>query len=430
MGVGSIADGFEVTGGRRLNGRLVISGSKNAALPIMAATVLADDVFHVDAMPQLRDIKAMGDILISLGARITCGESDWRGCRMTIDTRDLRGNHVPDPLMRQMRSSIVLLGPLAVRFGEARVSYPGGCVIGPRPIDFHLQGLRALGIEIEEAHGELFARVRRLRGAAVDLELPSVGTTAHLMLTAAAIPERTVIRNAAREPELVDLQTLLRRMGAAVTGAGTPTITIEGRRDLRGAEHVVIPDRVEMGTFLAAAALTGGDVELVNVEPLHGQAVFSKLEQAGAVLAIRERSVRLTQRQALRAVNIRTQPYPGFPTDLQNVFLTLMLKAQGTSIITETIWSNRFRVVEALRRMGADIHVEDRVAIVHGGRPLTAAVVEIAEDLRGGAALVLAGLVAEGTSTIWGARFIDRGYHRFEQKLQSLGASIERISDG
>ena len=419
-------DGFRIRGGRSLSGTVWVSGAKNAALPVLAATVLAPAICTLHKIPDIRDIQVMFAILNELGARIQRQHRAPEGDTYTVDCRDLHSTDLPEALTRQMRSSVFLLGPLVARFGHARVSYPGGCVIGPRPIDLHLAGLRALGVRIEERGGFIEASAERLRGVDIHLDVPSVGATEHLMMAAAVAEGRTVIHNAAREPEIVDLQRMLVAMGARVRGAGSYSIIIDGVEELHGAEHTIIPDRIEAGTFLLAGAITGGEVCVTGVVPEHLEAVLAKLREAGA--SIRREADRLTLRQAgrPRATNIKTQPYPGFPTDLQNPFLALMSIAEGTSVITETVWGNRFRVVEELRRMGADVQTEDRVAIIRGVPQLSGAEVQSAEDLRGGAALVLAALAATGESRVLGARYIDRGYAHLAKKLRLLGADIER----
>src|SRR5690606_19127429 len=368
------------------------------------------------------------EILRRLGGEVDYhpAEAD-RDAELVVDTTHLEHTEIPESLMREMRSSIVLLGPLLARFGRARASYPGGCVIGPRPIDLHLRGLRALGACIEEGGGYIWARAERLRGADIHLDVPSVGATEQLMMAATLAQGRTVVRNAAKEPEILDLQRLLRAMGARVEGAGSDTVIIDGVSRLQPAEHEVMPDRIEAGTFLLAGAVTGGEVEVDGVVVEHIAPVLAKLRETGAEIVVSPGRVRLRQGVRPRATNVKTQPYPGFPTDLQNPFLTLMCTAEGTSVIAETIWGNRFKVAEELRRLGADIQTEDRIAIVRGVAQLTGAEVQATDDLRGGAALVLAGLGARGETRVLGAGCVDRGYERLEERLQGLGADICRF---
>lgn len=420
-------EGFHIRGGQPLYGTVRPSGAKNAALPLLAASVLAPAVSILHHVPDISDVHVMFAILGKLGARIRRLHSGPGGDTYEIDCRDLTPVPVPGELTRQMRSSIFLLGPLAARFGQARVSYPGGCVIGARPIDLHIAGLRAMGVEIEERGGFINAYAPSLHGAEIHLDVASVGATEHLMMTAALARGRTVIYNAAREPEIADLQNFLVGMGARVAGAGSYTIVIDGVAGLSGTEHTLIPDRIEAGTYLMAGAITGGEVTVTGVIPEHLEVVLAKLRSAGAVTTRSGSDLTLRQAERLSATNIRTQPYPGFPTDLQNPFLVLMALAEGTSVITETVWGNRFKVVEELRRMGAQVQVEDRIAIVRGVPRLSGAVVRADEDLRGGAALVLAALAAQGESLVMGARYIDRGYSHLVEKLHGLGASIERV---
>lgn len=419
--------GLRVRGRRKLSGSVRPSGAKNAALPLLAATVLSSSVSTLHKVPAISDVQVMFSILEKLGARIRRLHTQPDGDTFQVDCRELVSSQIPESLTRQMRSSVFLLGPLVARFGHASISYPGGCVIGPRPIDLHLSGLQALGVQISERGGYIHASTQGLRGAEIHLDVPSVGATEHLMMTAALAEGRTVIYNAAREPEIVDLEKFLVGMGARVQGAGSYAIVVDGVDELAGTEHTLIPDRIEAGTYLLAGAITGGEVEVTGVIQEHLEVVLAKLRAAGAVITSHGNSLRLRQADPIRPTNIRTQPYPGFPTDLQNPFLSLMTLAEGTSVITETIWSNRFKVAEELRRMGADIQVEDRVAIVRGVPRLTGAEVRSAEDLRGGAALVLAALAADGESIVHGARYIDRGYGGFVEKLQQLGAFIERL---
>ncbi|MCL6447678.1 MAG: UDP-N-acetylglucosamine 1-carboxyvinyltransferase [Armatimonadetes bacterium] len=414
-------DRLMISGRTRLQGKVRVNGSKNASLPILAASILSPGQSVIKDVPRLQDITTMGDVLSSLGARVFRDGPD-----ITVDTTNIYSVEVEEALMRRMRASNLVLGPLVGRFREAKISQPGGCNIGSRPMNLHLKGLRALGVEINEEFGYISARAGRLTGAEIQLDFPSVGATENIMMAAVYAGGVTVIRNAAREPEVVDLQNFLNCLGARITGAGTDIIRIEGVRELHPAVHQVIPDRIEAGTYMIAAAITGGDLTIVNVIPEHLRALMAKLAEAGAEIETGDDYVRVRGPQRLQAVDVKTMPYPGFPTDLQPQMMALLTLAEGTGIITETIFENRFKHVSELRRMGAEIKVEGQTAIIKGKKKLSGAPVE-ASDLRAGAALVLAGMAAENGTIVEGVEHIDRGYERIEQKYNALGARITRI---
>lgn len=411
---------FLITGGRRLEGNVRISGAKNAILPILAATLLAPGKHVIHDVPHLRDINIMRSILHLLGA-IT----ELDGMTMTVDCDNIQSTDVSEALMREMRATVFLMGPLLGRLGKAKLSYPGGCAIGSRPINWHLKGLEHLGVRICEKHGYIEADAKELRGAEIHLDFPSVGATENIMMAAVLARGSTVIRNAAREPEITDLQNFLRNMGARIRGAGTDVIRIDGVKSLKPGEYRVIPDRIEAGTFMLAGAITRGNILLENVEPEHLAPVISKMRDAGVDVTEGEKAIQVKMNQKIHGVDIKTLPHPGFPTDLQAPMISFLTLAEGTSVITENIFENRYKYIDELRRMGADIQIEGRVAIVRSVNALTGAMVS-APDLRGGAALVLAGLAAEGNTVIDDIYHIDRGYDGFEKKLAGLGALIRR----
>jgi UDP-N-acetylglucosamine 1-carboxyvinyltransferase len=411
---------FIVKGEVQLSGSVNISGAKNATLPIMAATLLCSGVSVIHDVPTLRDIKIMEEILTLIGAKIVRENKT-----LLIDTTNVSKIEIPEHLMREMRASVFLMGPLLGRFRKVRLSYPGGCAIGPRPIDLHIKSLEKIGANISESFGFIEAEAMHLTGGEIHLDFPSVGATENAMMAAAVASGVTLIRNAAREPEIVDLQLFLNKMGAKVAGAGTDTIRIDGVEKLTPTEHTVIPDRIEAGTLLAAGAITHGDVTIENIAPEFLFSVTDKLEEIGVRVIAGKNYIRVLPGD-LRGVDIKTLPYPGFPTDLQAPFLSTLTIAKGTSIITETIFENRFKHVDELARMGARIKVEGRTAIIRGVSKLTGAIVA-APDLRAGGALVLAALAAEGMSEIEQIYHIDRGYETLEVKLNQLGANILRV---
>lgn len=416
---------YVISGGARLTGSVRISGAKNAVLPMLAGAVLTSARCVILDAPDIRDLAVMSGILKSIGVSVEVTERDGKRS-IALSAADLSASEVPEELMREMRSSIFLMGPLLGRTGKVRVSYPGGCAIGSRPIDLHLKGLRALGATITEKSGYIYAEAGRLRGCELHLDFPSVGATENIMMAAVLARGTTVIHNAAKEPEIVDLQNFLNGMGARISGAGMDIIRIEGVAELSGTEHTVIPDRIEAGTFMTAAAITGGDILLENVIPEHIEAVTAKLREIGAEIVPDRERLRIRCPVRPKAVDFKTLPYPGFPTDMQPQMMALMCIADGTSVITETVFENRLKQAEELRRMGANIKVEGRTAVVKGVPRLSGARVT-ASDLRSGAALVLAGLAADEETQVEGVEHIDRGYEDFDAKLRGLGARIRRV---
>jgi UDP-N-acetylglucosamine 1-carboxyvinyltransferase len=410
-----------ITGGHRLSGSIKVSGSKNATLPIMAASLLLDGQCTLRGVPRLRDVAVMRELLIYLGAGVV-----WEKDVMHIDTQGVGYQDVSEELMRRMRASNLVLGPLISRYKYARISYPGGCNIGSRPMNLHLKGMQAMGVGIKEKFGYITAQAEKLTGSDIYLDLPSVGATENLMMAAVLAKGTTAIRNAAREPEIVDLQNFLNCLGAQIKGAGTDTIKITGVDGLNGAEYTVIPDRIEAGTHMVAAAITRGDVLVTNVIPEHLEPVINKLREAGVYVEVKEDRVRVAADKKPLAVDIKTMPYPGFPTDMQPQFMALLTLADGTSVISESIFENRYKHVMELRRMGADIRLEGHTAVVRGVSGLSGACVE-ASDLRAGAALVLAAMAGENGTVLDQVEHIDRGYERLENKYNALGARIIRV---
>jgi UDP-N-acetylglucosamine 1-carboxyvinyltransferase len=411
-----------VRGGRRLKGKIGVSGAKNASLPILAATLLAEGECVIRNLPQVRDVTTILRLISDLGGSVSGVEQG----QVVVDTTHARGYEAPYELVRTMRASILVLGPLLARRGRARVSLPGGCAIGARPINMHLKGLQELGAQIELNQGYIEARASRLKGAHIRLDTPTVTGTENLMTAACLAQGETLIENTACEPEVVDLAEALIKMGAKIEGAGTDCIHIQGVDGLTGFEHEVIADRIEAGTFMVAAAITGSQVEIDNCCPEHLSTVIAKLRQAGVSIEEKPQGVKVSPGDKLRAVDIKTAPYPGFPTDMQAQFMTLMSLAEGTSVIAETVFENRFMHVLELNRMGADIKIEGHTAVVKGVPGLSGAPV-MATDLRASASLVLAGLAAQGETVVSRIYHLDRGYERIEEKLASLGADIQRI---
>jgi UDP-N-acetylglucosamine 1-carboxyvinyltransferase len=414
-------DKIVVEGGQRLVGRIAISGAKNAALPIMAAALLPSGPSTFKNMPLLEDVSTMGKLLRRLG-----GEVD--GKRTLVigpPTAKKAKLEAPYELVKTMRASVLVLGPLVARYGRGRVSMPGGCAIGARPIDQHLKGLEAMGAKITLDHGYVEAEAKRLRGAMIVLDMPTVTGCENLMMAAALAKGRTVIENAAREPEVEELALVLNKMGARIQGAGTPVITIQGVDELQPIEHHIIPDRIEAGTFAVGAAITRGDVLLEGARPEHMEAIVAKLRSAGVHVSAEADGLRVKGGGELTAVDITTQPHPGFPTDMQAQFMVLACTAKGESVIKETIFENRFMHVPELGRMGADIHIDGRTALIKGGKKLGGASV-MATDLRASASLVLAGLVAKGETEVLRVYHLDRGYESIEKKLRGAGAKIKR----
>lgn len=416
-------DSFIIHGGRALKGRVEAGGSKNAVLPIMAASMLADGPCEIDNVPALRDIATMSSVLRQMGVRVDeAGDG-----RLTIGGGP--DSHIaPYELVRTMRASILVMGPLLARLGKAKVALPGGCAIGLRPIDIHLKGIEALGAKIKTGRGYVQVSGRKLEGADICLEYPSVGATENLMMAAVLARGTTVIENAAREPEVQDLAVFLRAMGAKIDGEGTSRVTIHGVQSLGPAAHRVIPDRIEAGTYLVAGVITGGRVTVDGVLEKHMGPILEKLSEAGAKVEINGASITASVPDGLRPVDVRTAPHPGFPTDMQAQFMALATVTPGRSSITETVFENRFMQAAELSRMGADIHIERNTAIINGVENLSGAGV-MASDLRASAALVLAGLVAEGETTISRIYHIDRGYGKIEKSLKALGADIKRVKE-
>lgn len=413
---------YVIVGGSRLSGTVRLSGSKNAVLTILPACLMSKGVCTIHDVPRLSDVFVMQEVLECLGARV-----QFTGNTMIVDASQVTTLEVPDRLTRMMRASNLVMGPILSRFNNVRLSYPGGCSIGSRPMDQHLRGMKILGAQVTEKHGYIEAKATRLDGAEICLDFPSVGATENIMMAATLAEGVTLIRNAAREPEIVDLQNFLNSMGARVKGAGTDIIKIQGVKELGSTEHNIIPDRIEASTYLVMSAITQGNIFIQNVIPEHLEAVISKLREAGIKIEECEGGIRVTGSSPLRGVDVKTMPFPGFPTDMQAQLMALMAISEGTSIVTETIFENRFKHVDELRRMGADIRVEGRVAIVKGVKKLTGAYVETS-DLRAGASLVTAGLAAEGATVLANINHIDRGYENFEQKLRGLGAQIIRVN--
>jgi UDP-N-acetylglucosamine 1-carboxyvinyltransferase len=416
-------DRLHIEGGRALSGSVRVSGAKNAALPCLTASLLTAGEVRLDNLPEVWDIGTMLRLLEQIGVR-----SERLGAhRVALTCPEISHAEAPYDLVRRMRASVLVLGPMLARFGRARVSLPGGCAIGTRPIDRHLAGLQQLGAEIELEHGYVEARCERLRGGEITFDDVTVTGTENLLMAATLAEGRTVLRNAAREPEVVDLALLLREMGARIDGAGTATLVVDGVERLGGAEHSVIPDRIEAGTYLVAAAITGGQLTLEEVDPTHLEAVLAQLERVGLRLERGRRWIRVGPGGPLRALDLRTEPYPGFPTDLQAQYMVLMTQAGGGSRIEETIFEQRFMHVPELRRMGASIELDGRLAHISGPTPLLGAEVT-ASDLRASASLVLAGLAARGETILHRLYHLDRGYEAIESKLARLGARLERLT--
>lgn len=412
---------FVIRGGNRLEGEIDVQGAKNAVLPILAAAVVNGGKNVIYNCPDLRDVSITLEVLNSLGC-----STMRHGKTLIVDSSGLNSNVIDESLMRQMRSSIIFLGAIIARCRKAVVSMPGGCEIGNRPIDLHLKALKCLGVEISESHGYINCEAPKLAGTDIHLDFPSVGATENAMLAACAAEGTTTITNAAREPEIIDLERFLNRMGAKISGAGTDIITIDGTDKLYGIEHTIIPDRIAAGTYLCAAAISGGSIILRRAEPGHMQAITDALKSMGCRVYTERRRIILTAPKKLMSLSkVRTMPYPGFPTDIQSPFMALAAAADGTSMFVENIFENRFQHVEELVRMGAEIEVDGRVAVVHGVDRLGGAKV-VAKELRGGAALILAGLAADGITEVDGSVFIDRGYEAIEKYLSACGADIKR----
>jgi len=417
-------DRIIITGGVPLQGEVQVSGAKNSALPLLASTILGGEECVLTNVPRVVDVVTMGKLLGMLGVSVV-----HEGNRAVVRADVIRSTQAPYELVKTMRASVLVLGPLLARWGEAAVSMPGGCAIGSRPVNLHLAGLAKLGAEVSIEHGYIRAKAKRLRGARIYCDTTTVTGTENLMMAASLAQGTTVIENAAKEPEILDLANFLVKRGARITGAGTDVITIEGVRELRGSDHEVIPDRIEAGTHLVAGAVTKGSVTVNRCRPDHLEALLIKLREAGATIRIEKERVQLSVEKRLKSVDIRTLPFPGFPTDMQAQMVALMTVSEGTSVITETVFESRFMHVEELWRMGADIKVEGNRAVVTGRTRLAGAPV-MASDLRASAGLILAGLAAEGVTEVLRVYHLDRGYERIEEKLRGLGAKIERKKEG
>ncbi|ENH96560.1 UDP-N-acetylglucosamine 1-carboxyvinyltransferase [Gracilibacillus halophilus YIM-C55.5] len=412
-----------VRGGRQLKGTVKVEGAKNAVLPVIAASIMANEgksVIH--EVPALADVHTINQVLMNMNANV-----EYKENTVTVDATNELLTEAPFEYVRKMRASVLVLGPLLTRYGHAKVALPGGCAIGSRPIDLHLKGFEAMGAKVHVGNGyvEVYT-TEPLRGAKIYLDMPSVGATENIMMAATRAKGKTIIENAAKEPEIVDLANFLNKMGANVVGAGTETIKIHGVNRLQGVEHTIIPDRIEAGTFMVAAAITGGNVFIRNAEVDHVRSLVSKLEEMGVRILEEEEGIHVLGPDILKAVDLKTLPHPGFPTDMQSQMMALMLHAHGASVITETVFENRFMHVEEFRRMNAKLKIEGRSVIVEGPVALQGAEVA-ATDLRAGAALILAGLVAEGHTRITSLHHIDRGYVDITEKFAGIGADIERI---
>lgn len=412
-----------VKGGNRLVGTVKTSGAKNAVLPIIAASIMGVTPSHFDEVPMLEDVRTISEVLKSLGIKVESKEKNV----LDIDSATINSYEPPCELMRNMRASFFIMGPLLARMGKARIHMPGGCAIGARPVDIHLKGFEALGVVLKQEDGFIEATTPNgLKGATIYFDFPSVGATENVMMAAALAEGVTILENAAEEPEIVALANYLNKMGAKVRGAGTDVIRIEGVKELRGADYTIIPDRIEAGTYMIAAAMTGGDVIVDNVLPEHQKPLIAKLREAGAIVEEDIDKVRVIGTGSLKGVSVKTLPYPGFPTDMQAQIMAMMVVSEGNSRVTETVFENRFMHVAELNRMGAKITTADRSANIEGPAKLVGCDVR-ATDLRAGAAMILAGLVAEGETRIGDLFHIDRGYEDIVEKLRNLGADIERV---
>ena len=409
---------FIIEGGKRLEGEVQISGSKNAALPIIAATILNKGKTVLYNVPDIQDVHTMFEIIQKIGGKINKKHN-----KIIINTSEIHTYEIPDNLMRQMRSSVILAGALLGKYHQARFSYPGGCEIGSRPIDLHLKGFEKLGINIKEEHGEIFCNTSQILGTQINLDFPSVGATENIILASCLGEGTTIITNAAKEPEIEDLIKYLNKMGANIKGETTDRIEIIGVKKLKEISYNIMPDRIEAGTYLVAGAITGGKVKVINANPKHIETVLNKLEEANCKIKIEKNSIELEAPKRVKAIDIKTMPYPGFPTDMQSIFGALLSTAKGTSIITENIFESRYKYAQELNRMGAKIKIEGRTAIIKGSKKIQGTKV-VAYDLRGGAAMILEALAAKGITEIENIHYILRGYEKIEEKLKKLGAKI------
>ena len=416
--------GFIIRKGKPLKGTVRISGAKNSVLPIIAASLLAGSGSVIEEVPSLNDVGIMCDIVKALGARV---DYSMTGSRLKVDPGGISNTSAPYELVNKMRASFLVTGPLLAKYGEVKISLPGGCAIGTRPVDLHLKGFASMGAAITQGHGYIKAKSGgKLKGAKIYLDFPSVGATENIMMAAVLAEGQTFIENAATEPEVVDLATYLTAMGADIKGAGTDTVKITGVNTLKGVNHAIIPDRIEAGTFMIAAAMAEGDIVIENVVPDHIKPVSAKLREAGVEISEELSSIRVRAGRGIKAVDVKTHPFPGFPTDMQAQITALLSRAQGTSMIIETIFENRFMHVGELKRMGANIKIEGRTMVIDGKSRLMGAKVK-ATDLRAGAALIIAGLAADSATEISDIEHIERGYVRIDEKLKSLGADITRV---
>ncbi|AZR73985.1 UDP-N-acetylglucosamine 1-carboxyvinyltransferase [Anoxybacter fermentans] len=411
-----------ITGGEQLKGEIPVSGAKNAALPIICATLMVEGESILKDIPQLRDVYNLKEILKSLGAKVTFNNNEMR-----VNPDTINAFEAPYELVRKLRASYYILGALLPRLGQVRCALPGGCQIGNRPIDLHLKGFRALGAEVYIDHGIVEVKAKKLQGNRIYLDYPSVGATINILLAATLAEGQTVIENAAREPEIVDLANYLNFAGARIRGVGTDVIKVEGVKKLHGVEHRIIPDRIEAGTYMIAAAITRGDVFVRNVLSEHLKSLIAKMKEMGVDIEEEIEGVRVSVNRPLKGVDIKTLPHPGFPTDLQAQMMALLTQVNGPSLVIETVWENRFMHVDELKRMGADIKLDGRAALIKPA-PLTGAKVT-ATDLRAGAALILAGLAAQGETEVSNIYHIQRGYENIEDKLRGIGAKIKRVSE-
>lgn len=410
---------YIIEGGKKLEGTVKISGSKNASLPILAATILSEKTNKLYNVPQIKDTKTTLEILKLLGCKIKQNSG-----KIEINSKHITKTEIPEHLMREMRSTVIMAGALLGRFKEVTFSYPGGCDIGSRPIDLHINAFKKLGVEITEEAGFIKCKANKIIGTNIDLDFPSVGATENIILATVLSTGTTTINNAAMEPEIIDMVQFLKKMGAKIQGEGTNQIIIDGVEKLSGVSYNIMPDRIEAGTILCAVAATGGNVTLDNVMPEHLTAVINKLEETGCKIEINNKKITLNAPKKLKSIDIKTMTYPGFPTDLQQIFAAMLVKASGTSIIVENIFESRYKYISELRKMGAKITVEGKTAIIKGARKINATTV-VCTDLRGGAALVIAGLMAKGKSRVENIGYIQRGYENLENKLGSLGAKIK-----
>ena len=409
---------FIIQGGKKLEGEIKISGSKNAALPIIAATILNAGTTTLYNVPDIQDVNTMFEILKKIGATIK-----RKNNKIIINTSKIHTYEIPDDLMRQMRSSVILAGALIGKYHKARFSCPGGCDIGSRPIDLHLKGFEKLGVEIKEEYGEIYCSAEKIIGTQIHLDFPSVGATENIILASCLGDGTTIITNAAREPEIEDMIKYLNKMGAKISGAGTDKVEIVGVKRLAEVSYNIMPDRIEAGTYLTAGAITGGDIRLIDVNSSHIEPILNKLDEANCKLNISKNEIEIIAPKRVKAVDIKTMPYPGFPTDMQSIFGALLITAKGTSVITENIFESRYKYTQELIRMGAKISVEGRTAIIKGTKKIQGANV-VATDLRGGASLVIAGLYAKGVTQIDNIHYILRGYEKMDEKLKKIGAKI------